>query len=114
MSCPYRARRGDRFDEEQAAKLEKKFRSRSFDLEDFAQQLDQVTKMGPLDQLLDMMPGMSQLKQAGPIEIDPKRHRPHARHPLFDDESKSATIRRSSAAAVAGASPRAVARRFRK
>jgi signal recognition particle subunit SRP54 len=35
--------------------------------------LDQVTKLGPLEQLLDMLPGMSQLKQMGPIEIDPKR-----------------------------------------
>ncbi|HEX2950903.1 MAG TPA: signal recognition particle protein [Armatimonadota bacterium] len=60
-------------DEDKAAKLEKKLRSRSFDLEDFAEQLDQVTKMGPLDQLMDMIPGMSQLKRMGPIEIDPKR-----------------------------------------
>lgn len=59
--------------EDQAAKLEKKLRARSFDLEDFAEQLDQVTKMGPLDQLLDMIPGMGKLKQQGPIEIDPKR-----------------------------------------
>ncbi|HEY3379991.1 MAG TPA: signal recognition particle protein [Armatimonadota bacterium] len=60
-------------DEAQAARLEQKMRSRSFDLEDFAEQLDQVTKMGPLDQLLEMIPGMSQLKKMGPIEVDPKR-----------------------------------------
>lgn len=60
-------------DQEQAVKLEQKLRSRSFDLEDFALQLDQVTKLGPLEQLIDMIPGMSQLKKMGPIEIDPKR-----------------------------------------
>ena len=61
-------------DAEQAEKLEKKLRSRSFDLDDFAQQLDQVLKMGPLDQLLDMIPGMGQqLRAMGPIQLDPKR-----------------------------------------
>lgn len=61
------------FDDEQAAKMEKKLRNRSFDLEDFAQQLDQLTRMGPLDQLLEMIPGMNQMKKMGPVEIDPKR-----------------------------------------
>ncbi|MHB9132276.1 MAG: signal recognition particle protein [Armatimonadota bacterium] len=63
----------DTIDVEQAAKLEQKLRSRTFDLEDFAQQLDQVAKMGPLEHLLDMIPGMSQLKANGPINIDPKK-----------------------------------------
>lgn len=62
-------------DADQAAKLEQKLRTRSFDLNDFAEQLDQLTKMGPLDQLLEMIPGMAQVKQqmGGNIEIDPKR-----------------------------------------
>jgi signal recognition particle subunit SRP54 len=60
-------------DAEQAQKFEQKLRNRSFDLEDFAMQLEQVTKMGPLDQLLDMFPGMAQIKRAGPIEIDQQR-----------------------------------------
>jgi len=63
-------------DAEEAAKIEAKLRSRRFDLEDFAQQMDQLTKMGPLEQLLDMVPGMAQLKQqmAGqPLQVDPKR-----------------------------------------
>ncbi len=60
-------------DAEDAAKLEKKLRARTFDLEDFAQQLDQLTKMGPLDQLLDMVPGFGRLKAQGPIEIDQKK-----------------------------------------
>ena len=64
-------------DAEEAAKLEQKLRARRFDLEDFAQQMDQVSKMGPLDQLLEMVPGMAQIKQRlgteGPLQLDPKR-----------------------------------------
>ena len=61
-------------DLQQAEKLEQKIRARSFDLQDFAEQLEQVTKLGPLEQLLDMIPGMSKMKQQmGPVEIDPKR-----------------------------------------
>ena len=61
------------FNEDQAAKLERKLLSRTFDLEDFAEQLEQVTRMGPLDQLLEMIPGISQMKAMGPVEVDPKR-----------------------------------------
>jgi signal recognition particle subunit SRP54 len=46
-------------DEEQARELEKKLRTARFDLEDFLGQLNQVKKMGPLDQLLGMIPGIS-------------------------------------------------------
>jgi signal recognition particle subunit SRP54 len=46
-------------DQEQAAALEKKLRAAKFDLEDFLGQLNQVKKMGPLDQILKMIPGLS-------------------------------------------------------
>ncbi len=42
---------------EQAAALEQKLRKEAFTFEDFLEQLQQVKKMGPLDQLLDMIPG---------------------------------------------------------
>jgi signal recognition particle subunit SRP54 len=48
-------------DEDQAKALEKKLRQGEFDLEDFLNQLGQVKKMGPLDQLLKMIPGMGNL-----------------------------------------------------
>jgi signal recognition particle subunit SRP54 len=44
-------------DLKQAAVLEKKMRTANFDLEDFLQQLQQVKKMGPLSQLMEMIPG---------------------------------------------------------
>jgi signal recognition particle subunit SRP54 len=51
------------FDEEQAKQMERKIREASFDLEDFLEQLQQVKQMGPLTQLLDMIPGMRGLSQ---------------------------------------------------
>ncbi|MBM7854376.1 signal recognition particle subunit SRP54 [Desulfohalotomaculum tongense] len=48
--------------EEEAQKLRKKLKTADFTLEDFLHQLQQVKKMGPLDQLLGMIPGMSKIK----------------------------------------------------
>ncbi|MBO8137725.1 MAG: signal recognition particle protein [Desulfotomaculum sp.] len=48
--------------EEEAAKLKKKLKSADFTLEDFLDQLQQIKKMGPLDQILGMIPGMSKIK----------------------------------------------------
>jgi len=49
------------FDKEQVEKFEKKFRSNSFDLDDFLQQLKEVRKMGPIGQIVQMLPGASKL-----------------------------------------------------
>jgi signal recognition particle subunit SRP54 len=46
------------FDEAQAVEMEKKLRKGDFDLEDFLDQLRQVRKMGPLDEILGMIPGL--------------------------------------------------------
>ncbi len=50
------------FDREQAEMLTQKFVEARFDLEDFLDQLRQVKKMGPISQVLDMIPGMSRAK----------------------------------------------------
>lgn len=52
----------DAFDQESAIKLEQKIKEQSFDLEDFLQQLQQLKKMGPLQDLLGMIPGMGKMK----------------------------------------------------
>ncbi len=49
------------FDKQQIEKLEKNIRSSTFTLEDFLEQLNQIKKMGPLDQLMDMIPGFSKI-----------------------------------------------------
>jgi signal recognition particle subunit SRP54 len=48
----------EQFDEDQAADLERKIRKQQFTLEDFLGQLKQVRRMGPLGNLMKMMPGM--------------------------------------------------------
>jgi signal recognition particle subunit SRP54 len=49
---------------EDAEKLERKIRTNDFTLEDFRDQLRTIKKMGPLEQILGMLPGMGNLKQA--------------------------------------------------
>jgi len=49
-------------DAKQAATLQKKLRAQSFTLEDFRDQLRQVRGMGPLEQLVGMIPGLSRVK----------------------------------------------------
>ena len=46
-------------DEQKAKEMERKFRQASFDLNDFLDQLQSVKRMGSLDQIVDMIPGMS-------------------------------------------------------
>jgi signal recognition particle subunit SRP54 len=59
-------------DQEQAQEQAEKLMSGEFTLEDFAKQLKQMRKMGPLGQLLDMMPGqMGQVaRQVDPDEAE--------------------------------------------
>ncbi|WP_276352531.1 signal recognition particle protein [Cohnella caldifontis] len=60
-------------DAEKAAEMERKMRTAEFTLEDFLEQMEQVRKMGPLDQLLDMMPGMGKLKSMPNFKVDEKQ-----------------------------------------
>lgn len=53
----------ERFDEAKAIKLEQKIRKAQFTLEDFLEQLQEVKKMGPLSQVMGMLPGMSRVPQ---------------------------------------------------
>jgi signal recognition particle subunit SRP54 len=53
----------EHFDEEKAVRLEQKIRKSQFTLEDFLDQLQEVKKMGPLSQVMGMLPGMSRLPQ---------------------------------------------------
>lgn len=58
----------ENMDMEKAEKLEKKIRKEQFTLEDFYEQLQQIKKMGPLDSLLKMIPGVG--KQLKGIQVD--------------------------------------------
>jgi signal recognition particle subunit SRP54 len=61
-------RASEAFDEEQARELERKFRKQEFDLEDFLQQMRQIRRMGPLQNLLGMIPGMG--KELRGVKVD--------------------------------------------
>ena len=56
------------FDETQVVELEKKIRQSTFDLEDFLGQLQQLKKMGPISQVLEMLPGFSAMKGKLPAD----------------------------------------------
>ncbi len=60
------------FDEEEARKLEKKLKKSEFDLEDFRTQLKQMKKLGSLEDILGMLPGMGKLKQLKKLKPDEK------------------------------------------
>jgi signal recognition particle subunit SRP54 len=49
-------------DQEDAERLEEKIRANEFTLEDFRDQLKTIRKMGPLEQIMGMLPGMGNLK----------------------------------------------------
>ena len=57
-------------DAEQAKKLEEKLRKAEFTLEDFLEQLQQVQKMGPIGQLVSMVPGMGGLAKDAQAAVD--------------------------------------------
>ncbi len=61
----------DVFDLEKAEEIERKLRKATFDLQDFLDQLRAVQKMGPLGQVMEMIPGMK--GQMGGQELDEKR-----------------------------------------
>jgi signal recognition particle subunit SRP54 len=56
------------FDQEKAIKLEARLRRSQFTLEDFLDQLQEVKKMGPLSQVLGMLPGMNRLPAGASVD----------------------------------------------
>jgi len=65
------------FDEQDAARLQQKFKKNQFDLEDFLAQIQQIRKMGSLESIMGMIPGMGkmmkQMQGAQPSEKEIKR-----------------------------------------
>ncbi len=60
-------------DIEEAQKLEEKVRKDEFTLEDFREQLQAIKKMGPLEQIIGMIPGMGNIKQLAQQKPDDKQ-----------------------------------------
>jgi signal recognition particle subunit SRP54 len=96
-------------DEKRAVELQEKLLKAQFTLEDFQQQLQQLKKMGPLDEILAMIPGMSKLKGLQPQEQDIVRveaiinsmTKKERQVPHIIDGSRKKRIARGSGTAVA-------------
>jgi len=63
-------RAAEAVDEEEAARLERKLRTASFDFNDFLAQFKMMRKMGPLENILGMLPGMSNVQG---LSVDEKQ-----------------------------------------
>ncbi len=61
------------YDAKQARKVAEKMQENTFDFNDFIDQLDQVQKMGPLDQIIKMIPGVANNPQLKNLSIDDKQ-----------------------------------------
>ena len=60
------------YDEDKAKEMAEKIRENTFDFNDFIDQMDQVSNMGPIEDLLKMIPGMSNLPGIDQVKVDPK------------------------------------------
>ena len=60
----------DAFDQKEAEKAAAKFQAGSFTLEDMLEQLQQVKKMGPLSQVIEMIPGMGGMAKEAQDSVD--------------------------------------------
>jgi signal recognition particle subunit SRP54 len=60
------------FDNEQMVRMQKKIRSMEFTLDDFLEQLSNVKKIGPLEQVLNMLPGVKGSKKIKNLQVDEK------------------------------------------
>ncbi|MDZ7835602.1 MAG: hypothetical protein U5K84_10140 [Alkalibacterium sp.] len=59
-------------DEERAEEMATKMRENRYDFNDFIEQMDQMQNMGPLEDIIKMIPGMSNLPGMDQFEVDPK------------------------------------------
>jgi signal recognition particle subunit SRP54 len=98
-------------DQEQAMGMAQKLVKGEFDLEDFLQQFQQIKKLGPLSQLLDMIPGLSQAAKGIAPEVTDRQMktieaiinsmtREERRNPRIVNASRKRRISRGSGTTV--------------
>ena len=63
----------DTIDEDEARRMEEKIRKQEFDLDDFLKQLNQIKKLGPLNKIIQMIPGANQMGDLAPAEKEMKK-----------------------------------------
>jgi signal recognition particle subunit SRP54 len=62
----------EKIDKQKALEVHQKLQSNSFTLSDFRDQLAQMRSLGPLDQMLGMLPKVGMLKNIGKVQVDEK------------------------------------------
>lgn len=98
-------------DEKKAKEIERKIISREFDLEDFLDQINQVGRLGSLNQVMEMLPGWQRLKGSNMVSLDEKRikvtkaiiqsmTREERRKPSLIDGSRKKRIARGSGTSI--------------
>jgi signal recognition particle subunit SRP54 len=60
----------EHYDEKEAARMAEKLRKNSFTLEDMLNQMEQVRKMGPMGQIMEMIPGMGGVAKEAQAAVD--------------------------------------------
>ncbi|KRL00729.1 signal recognition particle protein [Liquorilactobacillus capillatus] len=60
------------FDEKKALEVQTKMRENSFDFNDFIDQMEQLQKMGPMEDVIKMIPGMANNPALKNVKVDPK------------------------------------------
>ncbi|MFD3268866.1 signal recognition particle protein [Paenibacillus dendritiformis] len=60
-------------DADKAKEMEMKMRNAAFTFDDFLEQMQQVKQLGPIDQILDMIPGMNKMKQTVNLKVDERQ-----------------------------------------
>ena len=60
------------FDEQEAERMAEKMKANTFDFNDFLKQMDQMNKLGPLEDIMKMIPGLNKLGGLDQLNIDPK------------------------------------------
>ncbi|WP_419873078.1 signal recognition particle protein [Candidatus Pristimantibacillus sp. PTI5] len=60
-------------DVDKAKEMERKMRTAEFTFDDFLEQMEQVRNLGPLDQIMDMLPGMNKMKGMKDMKVDEKQ-----------------------------------------
>ena len=73
-------------DTDQAREMQKKMRTATFTFDDFLQQMEQVRAMGPLDQLIDMIPGAGKALKGVQVDDDAFVHVEAIIHSMTRDE----------------------------
>ena len=77
------------FDEAKAQEMADKIKANTFDFNDFIDQLDQVNKMGPLEDILKMIPGLNKMAGLNDLKVDPKDTAHYESYRLINDSTRA-------------------------